>query len=157
MHKLLQLYRRVSPLPYRGRSMNMHNSKKTNRIVRLPGKQGARPSAVNQAGVEKFTSGNRSHGKRTRTSSGSSNECAQPTTGPQPYNRYFLMTSYSDQLKRLSAITVCRSLQKCIGETESTKRLQDGSLLIHACNFDQADKVSLYWLVCLFRLHLMGH
>ena len=121
--------------------MNMSNSQYSNRIVRLPGKQGARPSAGNQAGVEKLTTGKRLHGKRTRTSSGSSNELAPLATGPRTYNRYFVMSSHSDQLKNLSAITVCRSLQRLVGETESTTRLQDGSLLIHACNFDQADKV----------------
>ena len=141
MHKLLQLYRRVSPLPYRGISMSMSNIQNLNRIVRLPGEQGARPSAGNQAGVEKLTTGNRSHGKRTRTSSGSSDETVSLTTPLRPWIKFFLVSSNSDQFKRLSAITVCKSLQKCVGETESTKRQQDGSLLIHACNSNQADKI----------------
>ena len=111
---------------------------KSNRIARHPGKQGARPPAGNQAGVEKLATGHKFRGKRSLTSSGGSNEFAFPTPLAQCEPRFLIMTDQKDEIKRMSAVTICETLLSVVGETEDTRRLADGSLLIHVRNDTQS-------------------
>ena len=123
----------VSPT-IQGRTMYMESPFKSNRLARLPGNQGARTLVDSQARVDKLTTGHRHSGKRPRTLS----------TDYEPqgdYPRYLVISSQEDGFKKISPITVCKTLNSHVGEPEGVRRLKNGTLLVHVTNQDQTRKL----------------
>jgi len=119
--------------------MNMSDTTASDRLARRPGEQGARPSAVDQAVVEKLASGSR-QSKRFRSSSdeANSNNNYQSLTSPWPK---FLVVTGRDEFSHLSAITICRTIKEYIGSTENTRRLRSSSLLVEVAHKEQSSKL----------------
>jgi hypothetical protein len=119
--------------------MDMSSENSPNRLARRPGEQGARPSAVNQAEVEKFDSGFR-QSKRSRTSSDDTNRISHENLA-KTWPKFLVVTGCDDGFSRLSAITICRYLKETVGFIESTRRLRNSSLLVQVDHRDQSLKL----------------
>ena len=123
--------------------MNMSESTISDRLARPPGEQGARPSAVNQAEVEKLATGSRL-GKRLRPSLDDANQNSQSASLSQTWPKFLVITGCDDGFSRLSAITICRTLKENVGYIENTRRLKNSSLLVQVAHKDQSLKLLEY-------------
>lgn len=110
--------------------MDMSTNTSPYRLARLPGHQGARPSAGNQAEDDKFATG-----KRFRSNSDEFQNM------PSVWNRYLIITGTDDRFSKVSAIAIYNALKKIIGEPEDTRRLQDGSVLVKVGNSRQSENI----------------
>jgi len=120
--------------------MNMSDSTISDRLARRPGEQGARPSAVDQAGVEKLASGSRLS-KRFRSSSDEADISNIYSSTLTPWPKFLVVTGRDEEFSRLSAITICRTLKDSIGSVEDTRRLKSTSLLVQVAHKDQSEKL----------------
>ena len=117
--------------------MNMSESTISDPLARPPGEQGARPSAVNQAEVEKLASGSRL-GKRLRPSLDDANQSSNNSDTSKPWPKFLVVTGSDAGFSRLSAITICRTIKESIGFVENTRRLSNTSLLVQVAHRDQS-------------------
>jgi len=80
--------------------------------------------------------------KRDRTPSSGSDHCKLPhLDSPRAWPRFLIITGVDDQLRNLSPIKICKEISSLLGEVEDTRRLRDGSLLIHVANDSQSEKL----------------
>ena len=106
------------------------------RIACLPGNQGARSSAGNQAENEKCTTGiNRN--KRHRTSSGECEELDCPTQTIWP--RFIIITSKEQEFQCLSSIAISKDLKEKVGDLKNIRRLLSGSFQVECYTRYQSD------------------
>jgi len=120
--------------------MNMSDTTASDRLARRPGQQGARPSAVDQAGVEKLASGSR-QSKRFRSSSDETNPCSNHQSLTSTWPKFLVVTGRDEEFSRLSAITICRTIKEYIGLVENTRRLRSSSLLVQVAHKEQSTKL----------------
>ena len=79
--------------------MIMSQEDNSNRITRQPGKQGVRPPAGNQAGVEKLATGQLPSSKRSRSSSEGSTDLARKRSHAWP--RFLVISGNDDEFTHL--------------------------------------------------------
>jgi len=102
LHKLLQLHRRVFPLPYRGHQCIMVSKYRSNWHARHLGYQGAQNLVDSQAGVNKLITGHRHSGKQPQNSSIDRTTMTTDFIHPpnhQPLQGFLCKSHYSQQLE----------------------------------------------------------
>ena len=124
--------------------MEMSFSDTPYRLARLPGQQGARLSAGNQAEDEKLTTG-----KRNRTLSDEFED--------RFWNRYLVLSGSDDRFKSVSAIAISNAIEQVIGTPEEIRRMNDGSILIKVGNRRQSEKLHNIKLIAGTSVTIQAH
>jgi len=113
----------------------MSNFHRPDQLARLLGYQGAHPSAGNQAEVDKLATGTNRDAKRSRTTSNGSDEIFRSKSWP----KFLIINGTDEKFTKLSAITICITLEKLVGQIENTNRLRYGSLLVQTNTRNQTE------------------